>query len=99
MAVSLIQGSQRNPLPAGVESGRVVSGPAQPFQGPRSRTSRPPSPPVVCGWVAPFFSAGSKLDGAGEVHLPLKPWDAANALPPIPVGRGKHRRTTGSITE
>lgn len=94
MAVPLIQGSQRNPLPVGVKSGRVVSGPAEPFQGPRSRMSRAPPPsPVVCGWVAPFFSAG-----AGEVHLPLTLWDSANASPPTPAGRGEHRRrTTRSI--
>lgn len=94
MAVPLIQGSQRNPLPVGVKSGRVVSGPAEPFQGPRSRMSRTlPPPPVVCGWVAPFFSAG-----AGEVHLPLTLWDSANASPPTPAGRGEHRRrTTRSI--
>lgn len=90
----MIQGSQRNPLPVGVKSGRVVSGPAEPFQGPRSRMSRAlPPPPVVCGWVAPFFSAG-----AGEVHLPLTLWDSANASPPTPAGRGEHRRrTTRSI--
>lgn len=92
MAVPLIQGSQRNPLPVGVKSGRVVSGPAEPFQGPRSRMRRAPPPPVVCGWVAPFFSAG-----AGEVHLPLTLWDSANASPPTPAGRGEHRRTTRSI--
>lgn len=52
-----------------------------------------PPPPVVCGWVAPFFSAG-----AGEVHLPLTLWDSANASPPTPAGRGEHpRRTTRSI--
>lgn len=57
---------QRKPS-LGVKSGRVAPAPAKPFQGSCSWMS----PPVVCGWVAPFFSAGSKIewDREGPLHF------------------------------
>lgn len=56
--VAMIQESQRNPSFVGVKSKRVVSGPAKPFQRPCSQMG----PPVVRGWVAPFFSPGTNSE-------------------------------------
>lgn len=75
--VAMIQESQRNPSFVGVKSKRVVSGPAEPFQRPCSQMS----PPVVRGWVAPFFSPGTNSE------FPFVAMASSKRVLPVTIGR------------